>query len=279
MEPQANPTTLPLPAVTLNGVRLDAITQSRCVEEIFDALDHARGGWVITPNLDHLRRAHIDPDYASLLAEGDLVVADGMPLIWASRVQGTPLPERVAGSSLIDPLCAAAAERGRSIFMLGGEPGAAEEASRILRERYNGLLVAGTYCPPFGFESDEKQMELLREAVKDAQPDLVYVALGSPKQERLIRRIKDDLPQAWWLGIGISLSFVSGHVKRAPRWVQKVGLEWCHRLLQEPRRLARRYLIDGIPFAARLLMGAAWQRLTGRAREGGDSGSGRIAVL
>lgn len=278
MEQQAIPKPHPLPAVTLGGVRLDAITQDRCIAEIFEALEQSRGGWVITPNLDHLRRARVDPDYASLLAEADLVVADGMPLIWASRVQGTPLPERVAGSSLIDPLSSAAASRGRSVFLLGGEPGTAEEASRILCERYNGLRIAGTYCPPFGFESDDEQMKLLREAVKDAQPDLVYVALGSPKQERLIRRIKDDLPQAWWLGIGISLSFVSGHVKRAPRWVQKAGLEWCHRLRQEPRRLARRYLIDGIPFAARLMTGAAWRRITGRARDTGHRG-GRIGVF
>lgn len=224
-------------------------------------LDADRGGWVITSNLDHLRRAGRDPDFATMLTEADLVVADGAPLVWASVIQGTPLPERVAGSSMVWTVAAAAAARGKSLFLLGGDEGTAEAAGHILQQKYPGLRLAGTYCPPRGFENNPDEMRAMAAAMRTSAADVVYVALGSPKQEQLIRRIRDELPGAWWMGVGISLSFICGRVKRAPVWVQKLGLEWLHRMVQEPRRLARRYLIDGIPFALFLLISSGKRRL------------------
>jgi N-acetylglucosaminyldiphosphoundecaprenol N-acetyl-beta-D-mannosaminyltransferase len=250
----------PPPHIVLDGVKLAAVTEAQCVMYMFDHLDQGLGGWVITPNLDHMRRARLDSDYRTLLTEADLVVADGMPLIWASRIQRTALPQRVAGSALVWSIAQTAARRGRSIFLLGGDPGTAEKSAQTLKDRYNGLLICGSCCPPMGFENDPQMVAELRQKLAAAKPDVVYVALGSPKQEELIRQIRDDLPQAWWLGVGISFSFLSGHVKRAPQWVQRIGLEWVHRLGQEPRRLARRYLIEGFPYAARLLFGAVRRR-------------------
>lgn len=255
-----------LPEVHLAGVRLHALTEKQAIAHILGALARGRGGRVVTPNLDHLRRASTDPDFAGLVAEADLVLADGMPLVWASRLQGTPLPERVAGSTLVDTLAAAAAEHGRSLFLLGGAPGAAEGAARELQQRYPSLRIVGTFCPPFGFENDPEELARLEAAVIGANPDIVYVALGSPKQEKLTRRLAPLLPQAWWLGVGISLSFLAGDVRRAPAWVQRLGLEWAHRLAQEPGRLARRYLVQGLPFGIRLLVGALFYRSKGRVR-------------
>ncbi|MFW6059412.1 MAG: WecB/TagA/CpsF family glycosyltransferase [Phycisphaeraceae bacterium] len=249
--------------VRLHGVAFDAITEQACIDRVMAALARGEGGWIVTPNLDHLRRAQRDATFRAMLDEADLVVADGMPLIWASRLQGAPLPERVAGSSMAWTVAAAAAEHGRSLFLLGGEPGVGEEAERKLTGRYPGLRVAGRFCPSMGFETDTEQMEELRSALRVAQPDIVYVALGSPKQERVIQALRSELPEAWWIGVGISLSFVAGRVKRAPVWVQRLGLEWVHRLVQEPRRLARRYLVDGLPFACRLLGAAAVRRMRG----------------
>jgi N-acetylglucosaminyldiphosphoundecaprenol N-acetyl-beta-D-mannosaminyltransferase len=111
----------------------------------------------------------------------------------------------------------------------------------------------GTECPPFGFEHDQEEVTAMRKRLEEAQPDIVYVALGSPKQERLIQEIRSQLPKAWWIGIGISFSFITGDVARAPKWIQTCGLEWVHRLVQEPRRLFRRYIIDGLPFAVGLM--------------------------
>jgi N-acetylglucosaminyldiphosphoundecaprenol N-acetyl-beta-D-mannosaminyltransferase len=145
-----------LPGVVLCNVLLHAITEAECVRHICDELDAGRGGMVVTPNLDHLRRYGNDVNFGALVAEAELVVADGMPLVWASRLQGTPLPERVAGSNLISSLSAAAAERGRSIYLLGGAPGTAVGAGEALRSRFPAVKVVGTYCPPFGFDKDPK---------------------------------------------------------------------------------------------------------------------------
>jgi N-acetylglucosaminyldiphosphoundecaprenol N-acetyl-beta-D-mannosaminyltransferase len=242
-----------MPATTIEPVRFHAITEAECVAHVVDALDRNDGGFVVTPNLDHLRRARSDGDYARLIAGADLVVADGMPIIWASRLRGEPLPQRVAGSDLIGSLSAAAAVRGRKIFLLGGAPGAAEGAAAVLTAKYPELTVAGHYCPPVGFENDPAEMSVVVDTLKAQQPDIVFVGLGSPKQERLIEAIAGELPGAWWLGVGYSFSFLAGDGRRAPMWMRKTGLEWAHRLAMEPQRLARRYLVEGVPFATQLL--------------------------
>ena len=242
-----------LPVIELNHVKLHAVTESQVVAHILAELEAGRGGVVVTPNLDHLRRYCRDLSFGALIAEADLVVADGMPLVWASRLQGTPLPERVPGSNLISSLTASAARRARSVFLLGGDPGTAEGAARALNQRYSHALIAGTHFPPFGFEDSPKEMSTIIQKLTDAKPDIVFVALGSPKQEKLIARLRPILPNAWWMGVGNSFSFLAGHVRRAPLWMQRTGLEWMHRLGQEPRRLFKRYLIVGIPFAGSLL--------------------------
>ena len=254
-----------LPSIRLRGVKVHAVTQAECVAYIVGELEAKRGGWVVTPNLDHLRRLENDEDFRTLYAGASLVVADGMPLVWASRLQGTPLPQRVAGSSLIAPLALTAAERGKSIFLLGGAPGAAQGAEAALKKLHPAMRIAGSYGAPAGFDQDEGEMRRLIDCLYKADPDIVLVALGSPKQERLIAQLRHHLPKAWWLGIGISFSFLAGQVARAPRWMQRCGMEWMHRLCQEPNRLARRYLIDGLPFAASLLAGAAIGRFAGPA--------------
>jgi N-acetylglucosaminyldiphosphoundecaprenol N-acetyl-beta-D-mannosaminyltransferase len=227
-------------------------------------LDANRGGELVTPNLDHLRRCRLDPSFAGLVAQSQVVVADGMPLVWASRLQGTPLPERVAGSDLISSVSAAAAERGRSVFFLGGAPGSAQAAAEVLVSRHPTLKIAGTHCPPMGFELNPEAMAEIIDRLTMAKPDIVYVALGSPKQEHLIHELREWLPRSWWLGVGYSFSFLAGEGSRAPLWMQRTGLEWLHRLAREPRRLARRYLLEGLPHAARLLTSTTFNGITGR---------------
>jgi len=258
---------MPLPTIQLRRVTLHSITESQCIAHILDELDANRGGTVVTPNLDHLHRLECDASFAALYQNADLIIADGMPLVWACRLQGTPLPQRIAGSTLFVTLSQAAARRGRSIFLLGGSPGTANRASAILQGRFRGLTVAGTCCPPMGFERDPDIMEAIRAQLLSTLPDIVYVGLGSPKQERLIEQLKDLLPHAWWLGVGISFSFLCGQVRRAPRWMQRCGLEWTHRLWQEPGRLAKRYLIDDLPFALRLFAGACRTRFSHTSRD------------
>ena len=248
----ARPDRVP-PEVELEGIRLHAIDERQCVDLVMSECTAGRGGWIVTPNLDQVRRMRRDRALLERYARAELALADGMPIVWACRLQGTPVRGRVAGSDLIWSLSRAAAERGLSLFLLGGDPGTAEEAAAALANRFEGLRVVGTMCPQPGFEGRAALVEDIAERLAAARPDLVFVALGVPKQEALIERLRPRLPGAWWMGVGISFSFVAGRVKRAPPWVRRIGLEWAHRLAQEPRRLARRYLVDGLPFAAGLI--------------------------
>jgi N-acetylglucosaminyldiphosphoundecaprenol N-acetyl-beta-D-mannosaminyltransferase len=253
-----------LRTVQLDGVRIHAIDEQGCIDHILNELSAGRGGFVVTPNVDHLRRCRKDVNFSALVAEASLVVADGMPLVWASRLQATPLPGRVAGSDLITSLSGAAATQGRSIFLLGGVEGTAEAAAKILQERFPNLRIAGTSYPPPGFENDENAMRKIVELLQSTNPDIVYVALGSPKQEQFIDRIRRTLPGAWWLGVGVSFSFLCGDVRRAPVWMRKMGLEWFHRMMQEPRRLMKRYLLVGIPYASAMLARALFRGIPNR---------------
>lgn len=185
-----------LPVVKLRGIELHAITEHECIQYILNSLDQGRGGTVVTPNLDILRRCRRDLNFAAWVSEADIVVPDGMPLIWASRVQGTPLPQRVAGSDLITSLSLAAADRGKSIFLLGGDAGTADNAAHVLRGKAPHLKIVGTHCPPMGFEENPTAMSAMVDALTDAKPDIIWVGLGSPKQERLVNRIRDLLPQS-----------------------------------------------------------------------------------
>ena len=252
-----------LPTIDLAGLAIHAITEARCVTHILEALNTNHGGWVATPNLDHLRRLRQDAEFREIYASTCLRVADGIPLLWASRLQGTPLPGRVAGSDLISSLSAAAAKADNSLFFLGGDPGSADKAAAVIERGNPSIRIAGTCCPPLGFEQDELQMAELCEELQSAKPDIIFVALGSPKQEQLIAQMHHLLPSAWWLGVGISFSFLSGDLRRAPAWMQRSGIEWVHRLWQEPRRLARRYLLQGLPFACLLFARSAWRGLRG----------------
>jgi N-acetylglucosaminyldiphosphoundecaprenol N-acetyl-beta-D-mannosaminyltransferase len=187
-------------------------------------------------------------------------VPDGMPLIWASKIKGEPLTERVTGSSLIFTLTGAAARAGLGIYLLGGDPGVADAAGANLAGRCPGLKVTGTDSPPFGFDSSPAEVSRLLDRLRDAAPGIVYVGLGFPRQERLISEFASAMPGTWFIGCGAAIAFAAGTVPRAPVWMQRSGLEWAYRLLKEPRRLFRRYLIDDLPFAARLMISAALER-------------------
>jgi len=247
-------------SVTLSGLELLKIDQAECVDLSVNAAADGVGGWVLTPNLDILRKCAIDPDILALCRRADIRVADGMPLVWASKLQRTPLPERVSGSDLIRSISRACAARGVRIFLLGGAPGVVERTQATMEATIPGIVIAGVHCPPFGFESDAEELSLIEKAVTDARPDLVFVALSFPKGEQLIERLRPALPNAWWVGVGISFSFLAGDVKRAPVWMQKSGAEWLFRLSQEPRRLIRRYLIEDLPFCGRLFASALRRR-------------------
>jgi len=254
--------------VSMAGLEFASLSEPAVVGHVVAELLEGRGGWILTPNIDILRHVAKHGADRKLAAGADLIVADGMPLLWVSRLLGRPLPGRVAGASLLWSLAAAAAREGRSIFLLGGEPGVAAIAAQRLQQRNPGLRVAGTASPPLGFHEDPAAVERLRDRLRQAAPDIVFVGLGFPKQERLIVTLRSVLPTAWWLGCGAAIPFAAGTLRRAPVWMQSLGLEWVHRLVSEPRRLLRRYLVDDLPFAVRLLATSAGVGLLRRASTG-----------
>lgn len=246
--------------VKIMGAQVASMTEAEAVQTIVSAAAEGRGHWTVTANLDHIRRYRCEPLARRLIDSADLVLADGTPLIWASRLAGQTMPERVAGSDMVWSISEMAGHEGMSVFLLGGDPGVAERAAAILSARCPGLRIAGTACPAVGFERDAQELERIRAALAQSAPQIVFVALGFPKQDLLIADLRDLLPHTAFIGVGISLSFITGDVPRAPRWTHPLGLEWVHRLMQEPRRLMHRYLAQGVPFAVRMLASAALHR-------------------
>lgn len=250
--------------IDLLGMPLANVGEDGLLDHMFAELRARRGGWLITANLDFLRRFAKESAMRALYTKADVLVADGMPLVWASRLLGEPLPERVAGSALIYRFAERAAAEARSLYLLGGEPGAGEAAAAALVARNPRLEIAGCSAPRVSAEPSELEVASAVAELRRTNPDLLLVGLGSPKQERLILALRAHFPHMWMVGVGISFSFVAGHVHRAPPWMRKCGLEWIHRLGQEPRRLARRYLLEDLPFAAELLGRVLWTRMQRR---------------
>jgi N-acetylglucosaminyldiphosphoundecaprenol N-acetyl-beta-D-mannosaminyltransferase len=257
-------TALPAGRTEVAGVSLDRCTEADIVSYIMARSQVGEGGWVVTANADICRQIGRDAQAQALVERATLVVADGMPLVWAARLKGEPLPERVAGSSLIFSLSQAAAAAGQTIYLLGGSPGTPEAAADRLLGLYPGLKVAGTDSPPFGFEHSEAEITAIRDRLCRAAPDIVYVGLGFPKQENLIATLTLALPTAWFIGCGAAIGFAGGITRRAPVWMQRAGLEWVHRLYSEPRRLFRRYLLHDLPYTVGLLASSFATRITGK---------------
>ena len=252
--------------VRLCGVSIDPTTEEAVCDRVATALRHGTGGLIVTANLDHVRRLNAGDPMAPAYARADLVLADGAPLVWAARLQGTPLPGRVAGSDLLWSLSAVAARLGLPITLVGGSPGSADAAGRRLREHAPGLTVAATLCPTLSALPSTEETSALADEVTKSGGAIVFTGLGSPKQELVNLVLVDRQPGCWHIGVGAAIDMAAGLVSRAPLWAQRSGLEWVFRLAQEPGRLTRRYLVDDLPFAARLFASAA----RGRWRPDGD---------
>lgn len=241
--------------VVLLGVPIDVLDMEQTLARIDAFVETGRRTGrthqVVTVNADFVVNAIKDPEVRFILQEADLATADGMPIVWGARLLGVQLPDRVAGADMVPLLAERAAQKGHSIFLLGAAPGVAEQAASMLCARYPDLHIAGVLAPPF---SPVLEMEHdLVEAVKAAQPDILLVAFGNPKQEKWMAMHRRELGVPVMIGVGGSLDFLTGTTQRAPRWMQRMGLEWLHRMLQDPGRLWRRYFDDFFVFGAFML--------------------------
>ena len=235
----------------IGPVWVDVLNFRGALHAIEALVDSRQGGAVFTPNVDHVVKASSNEAFRSAYQRASLSFADGMPLIWASRLLGCRLPERVTGSDLLMPLLQLAARRRWRVYLLGGAPGVAEASARMLTQQM-GIIVAGWDDSRIaGDGTDGGGGSIAR--VRAAKPDLVFVALGPPKQELWIDLASEAIRPAVAMGVGASLDFLVGKYKRAPRWMARSGLEWMYRLSQEPRRLWRRYLVEGPRFVGVVL--------------------------
>jgi len=226
-------------------------------EGALDVIDHlvsaGNGGTVFTPNVDHIVMAEHDERFQKAYQASSLSLVDGTPVLWASRLLGTPLPVKVSGSDLVMPLMERAAERGYRVYFLGGAPGIAELAREKLHAALPKLQIVGIDASRIDVSGDMKDADEVVDRIRAVRPDLVLVALGAPKQELWSQARLNLLKPAVLIGVGASLDFVAGVQKRAPRWMSSVGVEWLYRLAQEPRRLAARYLLRDPEFCLILL--------------------------
>ena len=190
------PTQLPAPnTAEVMGLPFHTINESDLVRLFREGVRSGRGGWIVTPNLEVLRRFTSDSESRELILSASHRVADGAPIVWASRLAGAPVPERVPGSDLVLSLPEAAAKAGARAFLLGGNPGVATAAARRLEDLHPELGRVGSYCPPVGFEDDPAELARINAAIRETSPVLILIGLGFPKQERLIRLLRSELPE------------------------------------------------------------------------------------
>ncbi len=235
----------------IGEVWIDCITCSEALDAIEQLISSGTGGYVVTPNVDHVVNLEDNPSFRQAYAGATLALADGQPLIWASRLLGAPLPEKISGSDFVPRLMERAASRRWRVFLLGGAPGvAAEAAARISRM---GAEIVGTDAPILSATVELSETAQAIARIRAARPDLILVAFGAPKQELWMARSRNEIRPAVSIGVGATLDFIAGRVRRAPVWMSRSGLEWLFRLAQEPRRLWRRYLVNDPRFLLILL--------------------------
>jgi exopolysaccharide biosynthesis WecB/TagA/CpsF family protein len=240
------------PRVDLGGTLIDQVDHVSALDYIRGFLASGASHQIVTVNLDFLSIASHDLRFQRTINSADLAVADGMPVVWLSKLKDHSLPERIAGVDLVDECCGIAADTGDGVFLLGAAPGIADRAAKRLVERHPGLRVVGVYSPPIGDVSAEENERMLK-LIRSAAPGFLFVALGAPRQDVWIHEHLEQLNVPVSMGVGCVFDVMAGSVTRAPRWMQRSGLEWAYRLVREPGRLWRRYLLKDMPTLGRLL--------------------------
>jgi N-acetylglucosaminyldiphosphoundecaprenol N-acetyl-beta-D-mannosaminyltransferase len=231
--------------VAVLGVPFHNLTMDETVARIEEYIRDGGFHQIATANVDFLKNAIQNPALRDILCSCETVVPDGMPVVWMSRLMGMPLKERVGGIDLVERLAETSARRGYGVYLLGASESRSQRAAKTLKQRFPDLRIVGRHCPE-PRPLDKMDHEDILRRIEEARPDILLVAFGNPKQEEWIAMHRDRLRVPVCIGVGGSLDMLSGVLRRAPRWMQNYGLEWLHRFLQEPRRLAMRYLKDAI---------------------------------
>lgn len=235
----------------MNKIKLlNTYVNNITMEEVLNAIElmikKGRKSYIIAVNVDVVMKIEQDTKLKHITDSADMVIVDGKPLVWISKLYKKPIKEKISGSDLVPRLCDLAKKRGYSIFIIGGKEGVAEKAKANLVAKYPGIVIDGAYAPPFGFENDQKELYKINEMISAASPDILIVCFGCPKQEKWIYENYYSYNAKVSICAGATVDFLAGNVKRCPRWMSNSGLEWVYRFSQEPKRLFKRYFIDDI---------------------------------
>jgi len=247
--------------VNICGINFDNLTIGESLASIENLIETRKQATVFHLNIDCLCIARNDLKLKEIYKKTDLILPDGMPLIWASKLLGTPLKEKISGPDLLPKICAMAAKKSYRIFLLGGKDGVAQRAKKVLENKYNGIKIVGFYHGYFDKNGDENSRVI--SMIRGEKPDILVVAFGTPLQEKWINKHLKELDIPLSIGVGAAIDFLSGSIPRAPLWMQKNGLEWLFRLILEPKRLWKRYLLRDTKFFYLLLC-----QLIGNKRKG-----------
>jgi N-acetylglucosaminyldiphosphoundecaprenol N-acetyl-beta-D-mannosaminyltransferase len=238
-------------SVAVLGVPFDNVTMREAIDVMEEKIEERGFHQVATANVDFVINAIHDQSLQEMLCSCDLIVPDGMPIVWASRLMGAKLKERVSGIDLIPRLAELASRRHYGIYLLGASERSSRRAAEALKKRFPKLRVVGRHSPPVTSLS-EMDHETILNRIEEAKPDILLVAMGHPKQERWLAMHRQRLKVPLCMGVGASLDFLAGEFSRAPIWMQTSGLEWLYRAAQEPRRLVQRYMVDAFGLARHL---------------------------
>jgi N-acetylglucosaminyldiphosphoundecaprenol N-acetyl-beta-D-mannosaminyltransferase len=231
--------------ITLMGCSIDNLSMEETLQTIEGFIHTGKPHQHVVVNVDKLVKASRDPELRQIINDCALINVDGMPVVWASRLLGKPLKERVAGVDLFEALMRRAGEKGWRVFLLGAKEEVVSKVAATYQHKYPKLVLAGYRNGYWKGEAEEAQVV---EQIRDARPDLLFVAISSPKKEQFLGRWQAEMKVPFAMGVGGTFDVAIGHVKRAPVWMQKSGLEWFYRFLQEPRRMFRRYFIEDMAF-------------------------------
>ena len=234
--------------IELLGINIDNYTMEETIIEIERLINYDKSSIIFTPNVHRIVSAYKDKFIREIYDNADMLIPDGLPLVWASKILRKPLRERVAGSDLFPYFCQNAAKKGYKIFLLGAEAGVAKKVKEILSKKIPNLQIVGTYSPSHDFENNKEENAKIIELIKKSKSDILFLGLGFPKEEKWLWKNKNEIKIPVSIGVGATFDFIAGNIKRAPKWIQKIGLEWFFRLCQEPRRLWKRYLIGNTIF-------------------------------
>ena len=225
---------------------INNVDMNETLTEIEEMISKEKKSYIVAINVDVVMKIENDQYLKKIVDSADMVLVDGKPLVWISKMHGKPLKAKISGSDLVPLLCEVAAKKNYSMFIIGGKEGIAEKAKIRLEEQYPTINIVGTYAPPFGFENNPKELDKINNMISEKKPDLLIACFGCPKQEKWIYENYQKYDAKVSICAGATVDFLAGNVNRAPKWMSEHGLEWFYRFLQEPKRMFKRYFIDDV---------------------------------